>query len=396
MGGCIDGKCVVAQCLPGFRDSDNKPGNGCEYKCPQSPPGTEICNGVDDDCDGIVDNADLIAPNKPADTFCNKTAGTPCESATITCQGALGWRCGYKDGAEVDANGDLLGNETKCDGKDGNCNGQIDEPFSDLGTSCDNGKQGACRDAGKRACDPADASKTRCDFKPLPDPVPGAPFAKEECNGIDDDCNGEVDEGLVFDMVEIDNGTLHFFVDRFEASRPDATDKSGGENEDRACVREKVLPWVSANYAEAKAACEAAGRRLCTAEELRLVCEGIGMTKRIYPYGDTYGGSTCNGLDNDGIVTGGVEVDDNVLLLTGSSVQCKTGDSQVFDLAGNAAEWTSTKTGSTGGTTPQDIHQLHGGSFLSPELGTRCAFDLARLSTNAIVDSVGFRCCREP
>ena len=48
----------------------------------------------------------------------------------------------------MDQAGKLVVVESKCDGIDGNCNGQADESFTDLGTGCDNGKVGACRDGG--------------------------------------------------------------------------------------------------------------------------------------------------------------------------------------------------------------------------------------------------------
>jgi formylglycine-generating enzyme required for sulfatase activity len=68
-----------------------------------------------------------------------------------------------------------------------------------------------------------------------------------------------------------------------------------------------------------------------------------------------------------------------------------------FDLSGNATEWTSTKTGETKTNPNFDIFQLHGGSFLSPSIGLECAIDLApRAAENAILDSVGFRCCKSP
>ena len=46
----------VVSCKPGFADIDKDPANGCEYKCPVFPPVPETCNGVDDDCDGAIDN----------------------------------------------------------------------------------------------------------------------------------------------------------------------------------------------------------------------------------------------------------------------------------------------------------------------------------------------------
>ncbi|MBK8256074.1 MAG: hypothetical protein IPK82_25825 [Polyangiaceae bacterium] len=98
VGQCILGTCALAGCVPGFSDCDLNEGNGCETAgtcicvpgsvkpCYTGPSGTngvgacvsgiqeclgsmgwslcqsevtpvaEICNGVDDDCDGVVDN----------------------------------------------------------------------------------------------------------------------------------------------------------------------------------------------------------------------------------------------------------------------------------------------------------------------------------------------------
>ena len=51
--GCVAGLCVVATCGSGYVDLDRKPENGCE--CLQSTGGVEICDGVDNNCNGLVD-----------------------------------------------------------------------------------------------------------------------------------------------------------------------------------------------------------------------------------------------------------------------------------------------------------------------------------------------------
>ena len=81
---------------------------------------------------------------------------------------------------------------------------------------------------------------------------------------------------------------------------------------------------------------------------------------------------------------------------TGSLASCVTA-AGAFDLSGNASEWTSTKTGETKTTPNYNIYQLHGGSFLSPSTGLECSISLApRAAENALFDSVGFRCCKDP
>jgi len=71
-----------------------------------------------------------------------------------------------------------------CNGVDDNCDGAIDENFP-IGQSCQAGT-GVCRDQAMFDCS-ADGLGVVC--------VPGAPSA-EICNGLDDDCNGLVDDGF--------------------------------------------------------------------------------------------------------------------------------------------------------------------------------------------------------
>jgi hypothetical protein len=389
IGGCQMGGCVISTCLPGYASLDGNPANGCEYQCPVYPLGVESCNGLDDDCDGIVDNPAAIAGQKPTQGLCYPTPGSPCAGADFVCQGTSGWRCNYGPGVEVKPNGTLVFVETKCDGLDGNCNGQIDEAFTDLGAECDNGLVGACRDGGLRICDPMDVTQTICDLTPAPNPTPGAPLP-EDCNGIDDDCDGTIDNGIVDDMVVVTGAMPVFSMDRYEASRPDATALSAGLRESRRCVKPNVIPWTKTAYAEASAACAASGARLCTDAEMTFACASAAMNA--YPYAASYQATTCNGLDYDGIMGG---MDDNVLVPTGATALplCKNALS-IFDLSGNAAEWTSTTTGNTGAPLNLPIYVAKGGSYLSPAIGLTCQFNLSRYASNAILTELGFRCCK--
>lgn len=73
-----------------------------------------------------------------------------------------------------------------CDGVDNNCDRTVDEGF-DNGIGCTVGV-GACQRDGVKICAP-DENGTVCNASP------GTPTA-EVCNSIDDNCDGQVDEGL--------------------------------------------------------------------------------------------------------------------------------------------------------------------------------------------------------
>ena len=53
-GECQNGQCVLTGCMGGFFDANQIPDDGCE--CSPTVPPDEICDGLDNDCDGTVDN----------------------------------------------------------------------------------------------------------------------------------------------------------------------------------------------------------------------------------------------------------------------------------------------------------------------------------------------------
>jgi len=133
-------------------------------------PVPELCNGLDDDCDGTEDEeaADAGQP-------CNSGSKGVCAAGHLLCSGG-GLLCAP----------DLAPSAELCNGLDEDCDGKVDEDFPGVGQSCNPGT-GACARAGVMQCE-ADGG-IRCSVDAgLPSP--------ESCNGLDDDCDGESDEGF--------------------------------------------------------------------------------------------------------------------------------------------------------------------------------------------------------
>ncbi|MBK9033972.1 MAG: hypothetical protein IPL61_22345 [Myxococcales bacterium] len=142
-------------------------------------PFPEVCNTLDDNCNGAIDETDPMLG-----ATCNTLPGGgtvstetgECQFGVLACQ-PTGLVC-------VGAVGPV---PELCNALDDNCDGNVDEAFPTLGTACDNGQLSVCRQTGVVVCAPGGAGVV-CTAGAG---VPGV----ETCNNIDDDCDGTVDEG---------------------------------------------------------------------------------------------------------------------------------------------------------------------------------------------------------
>ncbi|MCC6213999.1 MAG: SUMF1/EgtB/PvdO family nonheme iron enzyme, partial [Polyangiaceae bacterium] len=398
IAGCSAGACTIAQCLPGFANLNNTLADGCEHTCAVSPPSTEVCDGVDNDCDNLVDGADPGMAS--VSNFCVQTG--PCNGAAPVCQGAQGWRCNY---AAIDSriqtqpDGSIAIVETLCDNFDNNCNTQADETFSNKGQACSVGV-GRCAGAATYTCR-ADQAGTECLATAQPTQA-----IDELCNGTDDNCDGQVDERNPTGSLTCYNGGAHgclgyqdpmvqigsVWMYRYEASRPDATDTLAGSVETRACSTANVLPWASVNQAGAVAACGAIRdsannpMRLCTETEWQTAClAGGAASPSRWSYSSsptTYVAGRCN--DADAATPAGIWA-------SGTGAECYSpwGGSGIFDLSGNVAEWTSSCLTLAGKT----YCRVRGGNTATLAAGATCDFSFVLQQNTFRNYDVGFRCC---
>lgn len=169
-----------------------------------------------------------------------------------------------------------------------------------------------------------------------------------------------------------------FCIDRYEASRPDATASWEGSDGSGAKSVPGVIPWQVVDNATAEAACRAVGKRLCTPEEWLLACEGPDGT--VYAYGDAYEPTTCNGIDAFGPWP---EYWLFHLMPTGSFPNC-TNEWGIYDINGNLWEHTASGSNMT----------IRGGAFNCSDSAYlhRCDY----VPGNWEPSARGFRCCMSP
>lgn len=163
-GGC--GTVGVIACVGGRLVDSCVPGAG--------QPSDTTCNNVNEDCDGAIDE-DFVP------TASNCGVGACARVGTITCvSGSAVNSCVPGPRGQTDAS---------CNGQDDDCDGRADEDYVPAVTSCG---VGACTASGMRTC----SGGTVRDSCVARTPLTSSDDAFAPGNGIDDDCDGQVDEDV--------------------------------------------------------------------------------------------------------------------------------------------------------------------------------------------------------
>ena len=190
---------VLAGCGSDCPDND---GDGAVSACPGvevldcddndatvRPGGSELCDGLDNDCDGDIDEGLSLTYYLDAD---GDGYG---DAATEACEAPSGH---VRVGGDCDDSDPTLspGAEEVCDGYDNDCDGGIDDGAGAQEWYADNDNDGypGTEDV-VTACDPPSGYYAAPDVWDCDDSDPEfSPDAKEFCDEQDNDCDGEIDE----------------------------------------------------------------------------------------------------------------------------------------------------------------------------------------------------------
>ena len=187
--GCTEGEAVpcypaadqatagIGRCRTGFRVCHDGALGACEDS---RTPIEEICNGEDDDCDGTTDEGVLNACGQ-----CGDLGSETCDGQDNDCDGQT------DEGVLNACGGCGLEPDEYCDGLDNDCDGQTDEDcrcLSSISEPCYTEHRALSM-----------SQPVELGIGVFPWVIAAHPADRphdEQCNGLDDDCDGDVDEGL--------------------------------------------------------------------------------------------------------------------------------------------------------------------------------------------------------
>jgi hypothetical protein len=249
-----DGSCSGSNCEPA--GCQTTPGNDCnDGNSNINPAASDAnCNGIDDNCDGSIDE-----DYAPTSTTCG--IGECASTGQTTCV----------DGIEGDTCTPGTPVAETCDGLDNDCDSSIDEDFTDLGTTCTVGA-GACEATGTYICT-ADGSGTECDTMPGTPGLEG-PDGDATCTDtIDNDCDGTTDAG-----------------DADCACAPTGLSDNNCDGIDDDCDGTADNSYVSTDTTCGLGVCGSTGQLICSNGSVVDTCSAGS------PSGDD---SDCNGIDDN-------------------------------------------------------------------------------------------------
>ncbi|MCB9766044.1 MAG: putative metal-binding motif-containing protein [Alphaproteobacteria bacterium] len=189
----------------GYADADGDGFAACE-ECDDDDPAihpdaAEVCDGVDNDCDALVDDDDDSLDTSTQSTFYmdddGDGYGDP-DDAVQACEAPSGATTDSSDCDDADAAVNPAASEV-CDGVDNDCDALVDDDDDSLDTSTQatwyaDGDGDGYGDPDSATASCTQASGTVSDSSDCDDADAAVnPAATEVCDGVDNDCDGVTD-----------------------------------------------------------------------------------------------------------------------------------------------------------------------------------------------------------
>jgi hypothetical protein len=418
------------------------------------------CNSTDDDCDGQTDeDVDFNDPR-----HCGSC--TPCNLANSV-EGCTAGECtvvaclnGFVDLDGDPSNGCEYGctpsGPETCDGRDNDCDGDVDLADSDL-TAPSN----FCRTAGacsgttpSCAADPCTGEVGwTCEYGAGAelDACGDLPFQEASCDDVDGDCDGRVDEayptkGGVCDDDGVGvclrtgslvcngahnglacNLTSPVVTPSDEVCDNEDDDCDGDVDEDApddmVAIQNGATTFYMYRYEASRPDATASGlgsashrscskvgvypwrnvtkteaEAACAASGKRLCTEAewqlgcAGAGGLAFPYGNTYDADACNGREVDLDCSG---ADSDELAVAGRSFSCPPGGSSACVSTTGAVDMSGNLREWTSTAVGASSFRVRGGGFDNIEAGLRCDFAFIAFTPDTAFPNLGFRCCSD-
>ena len=240
------------------------PQNGSHCSVTAKPTNIEDCNNRDDDCDGNTDEG----------------TGCPCAAGTGVCTdvGVI-----LEDGS-CSATAGQPGTET-CNGRDDDCDGNTDEDLQNIGQPCEAGI-GNCYRAGVMVCTLPQGAHCNA--------TPGTPHDEICGNDADDDCEGTTDNGCPCSpgISECQrNGTIQLGGDCSAVAGDPTDEECNGLDDDCDGDTDEEFPGMGPCHA-GLGVCRESAEYVCNPETGIVTCPAQAHPERAT-------NEVCNGQDDD-------------------------------------------------------------------------------------------------
>ena len=217
-----------------------------------SPSAQEVCDGADNDCDGLTDTDDDSVDLSTTATYYADVDGDGYgdpDFSTLSCELPTGYAANSDD-CDDSAAAVNPGASEVCDSKDNNCDGLTDDSsatdaktyyadadgdaYGDPSSTTKSCTRPSGYIGNKKDCDDADSAVN--------------PGESEVCNGVDDDCDGDIDSDAIDQVTTYADADGDGYGDA-SAATTSCTPPSGSVSDNTDC--EDADASISPGAAEA-------------------------------------------------------------------------------------------------------------------------------------------------